>query len=296
MEYRQGDNDNNNTALRLQSKMRLVMALNNAGVSLLEKGQMNKALHIFKTVASSWAAAAQSNCSEDPSRLPRALQEAQATVACCNTAAAAGAQHGDKKSSPKSRNNNIMEVRVVDDDDESSKHAARLLASSSSICFPLRLRDNPTGGDTIVNVTETIYVTAVILYNFGLAARCFFANRMNASSHPSANNNINGNGVKYLRGAAQTLRAAKTLLNERYMQKEFFDFSDLYRWDQALELVDSSLQRVLDDLRLLIASTSMTIPNQDVLRNEDQQVPFHSEVVDFVGLTFRHVQESASAA
>ena len=153
--------------------IRQSMALNNAGVSLLEKGCVNKALQTFDLLSYSIAQAG----SDAQIVLTNALVQVEAALSL------------DQPSE-----NGAVQVSPVVDQGEEMYSAS--LYGNASVLSPLLLRDDVAD----VDMTTAIYIMAVARYNHGIALRCGFANK--ASSQ----------GGHLLMTAEQSFRTAKMLL------------------------------------------------------------------------------------
>jgi hypothetical protein len=198
---------------------RVSIALNNAAVSLLENGQADQALAVFQRVATL------------PLLTPALRQEEVRRAAVLVAESQRDKQLG------------ILEVYPIEDDDEPRKMDAFRYGPSSSIVFPLRLRDACSdafaGGDSSVmsHTNYRNYVTACILYNFGLAYRCRFAATDRIIS---------------LVWADETLRAAKASLHTTVSGKPCTpkQLDESFRSDLLLALLCNAAERVLEERRM----------------------------------------------
>ena len=242
--------------------LRGAIALNNAAISMLEKGYPTKALRIFRTVLSLLQESTKRPISFQT--LQQELCQAAAQVACT-----------------KKKHHVFCEVHVVDDDDESAKYEATIYGPSSSVGFALRLGDLYTEGCTI---SAFQYSTAAILCNFALAYRFGFVATKRAN---------------LLVGAQQTLRTAKFLLvGSAKMTDELYE---LYRWHLMLTMLRQTMIQVSRDLILLPghavpASVSTSLKNmawQDLDEFESLVGPDEAEYIERV---YRLHKTSAAAA
>ena len=142
------------------------------------------------------------------------------------------------QSNKKHKKRSLVDICTIDDDDDTAKHDAILYGSSSSVVFPLRLRDvsvlsslsTHNNKNHHFHLANLSYLTAIVLYNFGLASQC------SALYHPTRQD--------FVRGAQQTLRSAKLLLLCSADKCCAENLYDLYRYDMVLQLVQQSLQQV----------------------------------------------------
>ena len=200
-----------------ESTVRAAVALNNTGVSLMEKGHASRALRIFKSVT----VLLKKPHEVSRGQIQEDLRQAEVLIASVKEPTRAS----------------LVDVVAMDDDDDAAKQDAILYGSSSSVMFPIRLRQtyiSPALGGTpsaLAYVSSIQYMTAVVLYNFGLASRYCAAN------HPKRQD--------FATGAEQTLRSAKWLLVKSADKVSPDNLYDLYRWDLLLKLVHLSLEQVV---------------------------------------------------
>lgn len=192
--------------------MRGAIALNNAAISLLEKGQATKALRVFREVVTFLQESTKKSISYE--QLQQELHRAATQVASTN-----------KKEKV------LWQVQAVDDDDDTAKHEATVYGPSSSIGFALRLGDLYMDGCSLASYQ---YLTAAILCNFSLAYRCAYISTKRSS---------------LLVGAAQTLQTAKFLVVSSANKAE--ELYELYRWQVLLGLLRQTLTQVARDARFL---------------------------------------------
>ena len=190
--------------------MRAAIALNNAAASLLQKGHTTKALRLFKTVVSFLQRSTQTRIC--PLELGQVLQEAAAQVA-----------------SSKKKNHLLLQIQVIDDDDDAAKHEATVYGPSSSLGFVLRLGDHlyEQGEDDRYLLPIFQYLTAVVLYNFGMAYRC---------------GSLSSGRMELLVGAQQTFRSAQFLLLGCAQKTD--ELYELYRWHVLHVLLQHSMVNV----------------------------------------------------
>mmetsp|Transcript_15824 Transcript_15824/g.32061 ORF Transcript_15824/g.32061 Transcript_15824/m.32061 type:complete len:255 (+) Transcript_15824:96-860(+) len=204
-----------------ESTVRAAVALNNTGVSLMERGRVCRALRLFKNVTI---------LLKKPHEVSREqiqddLRQAEILIA----------------SVKESERACLIDIVAMDDDDDTAKQDAILYGSSSSVLFPIRLRQtlmhtslsSPSSGESnesaaLANFVGIQYITAVVLYNFGLASRYC------AVRHPKRRD--------FVTGAEQTLRSAKWMLIKS-ADKVPDNLYELYRWDLMIKLVHLSLEQ-----------------------------------------------------
>ena len=191
--------------------MRAAIVLNNSAATLLRKGHTAKALHLFKTVVSFLQQSTHTRI--HPELLHRALRSAAVQVASVR-----------KKDRP------LFEIHVLDDDDDddSARHEATVHGTSSSAGFVVRLGEHlyyAQGEEERDLLPSFHYLTAVVLYNFGVAFRCGF---------------LSSSGRReLLTGAQRTLHSAEFLILQCANKAD--DFYELYRWHVLHVLVRRSV-------------------------------------------------------
>ena len=123
------------------SQERTIVALNNAGVILLEKGHASQALQVLQDLHFGQTRSASTMTLEE--QLRRAVAWTQQP----------------------SNDVLVMDVHVLDDGDSLTLRDAVLYGPSSSMVFGLRLNKSRS-------VSSSSYYSAVTLFNYGMACRC----------------------------------------------------------------------------------------------------------------------------
>lgn len=238
--------------------MRAAIALNNAAVSLLEKGHATKALRVFRTVVSFLQESTKTAVSTE--KLRQELRQAASQVA-----------------STKRKAQQLWEVQVVDDDDDAAKHEATVYGPSSSIGFVLRLGNLYTEECTLSTFQ---YLTTAILCNFALAYRCGYV----STKRPNL-----------LVGATQTLRTAKFLLIGSAQKVE--ELYELYRWQVLLSLLRQTAAQVSRDAMVLEGEPSLLCA-QGLAKLDDDATEsiVDPEEVEYIKQVYRRQKIAAPAA
>jgi hypothetical protein len=205
---------------------RVSIALNNAAVGLLENGCVDQALSVFQ-------------CVEALPRLTLARQQEHVRLSAVLVA-----------ESQRDKHMGIVEIYPIEDDDESRKIEAFRYGPSSSIVFPLRLRDASSG-----DCSNTNYVRACILYNFGLAYRCKFA--------------ATDRTVSFV-GADETLRAAKASLQNNAALRPPKQLDECFRSDLLLALICNASERVLEERKIQEPGLVVADPEPPAVVRPDQ--------------------------
>lgn len=250
------------------STLRAAVALNNAGVGLMERGHVKRALRLFQNSTAVLLKQQQrhprrrhpttgASCS-GKRRIQDELRRAEILLASV-------------KASSKT---SLVEVVALEDDDDTGQHDAILYGASSSILFPMRLRHVTTdqtracGDSASVTCAHVRYQTAVVLYNFGLASR-YRALHHQASSSCGIDT--------FQAGAVQALRSAREwLIQCAECQVPLPDIDDLYRWDLMLQLVNLSLHQVTNTM--MVVSAAAPPPRESLVSSED--APYVQQVCD----------------
>ena len=247
-----------------ESAVRAAVALNNTGVSLMEKGRVSRALRLFKSVTI---------LLKKPHEVPREqiqddVRQAEVLIASVkeNTRAS------------------LIDIVAMDDDDDTAKQEAILYGSSSSLLFPIRLRQTPTPsssgesnhGATLANFVGLQYMMAVVLYNFGLASRYCAVN------YPKRRD--------FVTGAEQTLRSAKWMLIKS-ADKVPDNLFELYRWDLMIKLVHLSMEQLPQGGTITRRNEGENWHKQD-----DQPSLLLDEEATYVQQVCRRVRTFAAAA
>lgn len=223
-------------------------ALNNTGVNLLQQGNVPQALQSFEWLSMSVARCDGNSCQA----MVFAISQAQA--------------HQEQSSQ---NDNAMVQVQPLDDTDiEQMQWAASV--HSSSVVFPLRL-----DGSDHQDMTSAIYMTAVSLYNHGIAMQCAFAN----GSIPA----------EQLVRAEQSLRTAKMLLwhNQQKLLLPNQLREQVQSWNAVLLLVNQSLEQVVVEQEL---HRHLTKPQQPRHSQSHSPRPLGKTA------SYRKVQTRASAA
>eukprot|EP00977_Amphora_coffeiformis_P001245 scaffold259_cov158-Amphora_coffeaeformis.AAC.11 len=221
------------------------MELNNIGVSFLQKGHISKAIKTFKTLTMALA-----RREREPRALPDAMSQAKQIFSSF--------QEEEKE--------NLVQIMPIEDNDECARNAASYYGSSSSVAFPLRLMHDEND-----STPSTVYITAVALYNHGVAVQCRYANHQCQA--------------RILTSAEKSLRTAKMIL--RQSKVELSLHGNDYRWNTALSLITNVLQQVLCEQELFISR------EQDAKKKESL---FRPAMARFTEAARRKVQMRASAA
>ena len=238
--------------------MRGAIALNNAAISLLERGHATKALRVFRTVVSFLQESTKTSVSSE--KLRQELYQAASQVA-----------------SAKRKVQLLWEVQVVDDDDDAAKYEATVYGPSSSIGFVLRLGNLYTEECTMSTFQ---YLTTSILCNFALAYRCGYVSTKCAN---------------LLVGAAQTLRTAKFLLLGSAQKTD--DLYELYRWQVLLSLLRQTTAQVSRDAMVLEDKPSLLCAQGLAKLDDDATVSIvDPEEAEYIKQVYRRQKIAAPAA
>lgn len=216
----------------------VVKELNNIGVQLLEKGHISKTLQIFKTVTSAWT---KNRSASQSGVLQGALIRARETL---------DQVQNHYKSSDRY---NAVDVRPIDHCDDALKQAAQLFCKSSMV-FPLHIRTGQDACNELYYKTSDTNVTAIVLYNFGVAAWCRFANKHEERDEADA-----------LHAALQTFRTAKALLSSSSPTNKKDDSDDdsnntkLSRPIHQTNHSDASLLKMIDGMMEVVKSAEPSV-------------------------------------
>lgn len=220
--------------------MNAAIALNNMGVTLLRNGHSNQALRVFNGVT---------GMLQKPSSDEAALflhEEIKQVVHETGPAHIRG----------------TIEVRPLEDSNANAKYEAAMYGSYSQVVFPIRM-DGSEG-------FNKAYVTAVLLYNTGLACRCSFANRQHHKD--------------LLMNAEQSIQSANFLIR-RTMKYDYNNESSHY--DLFLALVRDALDQIAQDRATCMDRCQYQQHGPQIRQRQSQTSPKSF---------YRQVQTFASAA
>ena len=136
----------------MDSLIRSSIALNNCGVSLLEKGRAKQAVNFLQTIL---RVLGKPISKDSQSQIHAELVRAEKLVAC-----------------RQSKTRSLSDVVSVDSDDDAAMQSAIRYGSSSTVVYPMRLRcAAPT---ELEGLATFLYIKATIRYNLGIAGLCCF--------------------------------------------------------------------------------------------------------------------------